>query len=375
MDVLSLLSLTSQVETYFQQRHRCFDNCWSTQLQLKQLDQQAANWFYLLKEKRSDIKQEQNDHPLWLNLLLSETVAELVQLLANQSVINNAELICIQWWAQQHNGAALISALISLETTEPELTKQLLCVIGCATHTINDQFNFLHVNDIKPCINFINQHLGRASQIWFSHLLQDEDSDEKSKKLLALTLCRGNVGAKLPVLNSTLLADKSLLKQYIVQADNKSASILINELSKHNDNATFVLSMMAFSGYKQFVPWLIQMLTAGFLSHAAFAALHTLLGAEFEKQLPEGLYGEYEPESQLELLVELKQVLSDWWFVHRDDFPDRILAGNAINDNNVSLIWQQGNILQCEVAAYHYWCMKVEHRLTDARGFNVGGML
>jgi len=375
MDALSLVSLTSQVETYFQQRERCFDNCWSTQLQLKQLDQQAANLFYLLKLQGLDLKKQQNDNPVWLNLLLSETVAEVIKLLENQSNINNTELVCIQWWAQQHNGAALVAALITLESTKPELTQQLLSVIGSATKTINDQFNFLHVSDIKPCINFINQHLGRASQIWFSHLLQDEDTDEKSKKLLALTLCRGNAAVKLPVLNSTLLADKSLLKQYIVQADNKSASILINELSKHNDNATFVLSMMAFSGYKQFIPWLIQMLTAGFLTHAAFATLHTLLGPEFEKLLPEGLYGEYEPESKVELLVELKQALSDWWSIHRDDLPERILAGKAINQDNIVLIWQQGNILQCEVAAYHYWCMQVEHRLTDARGFNVGAML
>jgi len=375
MDVLSLLSLTSQVETYFQQRERCFDNCWSTQLQLKQLDLQAENLFYLLKQQGSHLKKQQNDNPLWLNLLLAETVVEVIQLLESESNINNSVLVCIQWWALQHNGAALIAALITLESTKPALTKQLLCVIGSATKTINDQFNFLHVSDIKPCINFINQHLGRASNIWFSHLLQNENTDVNSKKLLALTSCRGNSMAKLPALSSMLLADKCLVKQYIVQADSKLVNTMINELSKHNDNATFVLSMMAFSGFKQFVPWLIQMLTAGFLTHAAFSALHTLLGSEFEKQLPEGLYGEYEPESKVELLVELKQALSDWWSLNRDDFPERILAGKAINHENIALVWQQGNILQCEVAAYHYWCMQVEHRLTDASGFNVGAML
>ena len=375
MDVHSLLLLTSQVETYFQQRERCFDNCWSTQLQLKQLDQQAANWFYLFTQYRSILKIQHNDNPLWLNLLLSETVADTVQLLENQSDVNNAALVSLQWWAQQHNGAALISALISLETTKPELTKQLLCVIGSATSTINDQFNFLHVSNIKPCINFINQHLGRASQIWFSHFMNDENTDDDNKKLLELTLCRGNSAAKLPALNSTLLADKCLLKQYVVQADSKLVNTLINELSKHNDNAKFVLSMMAFSGYKQFVPWLIQMLTAGFLSHAAFAALHTLLGTEFERQLPDGLYGEFEPESQVELLVALKQTLTAWWEVHRDDFPEQVLAGKAINESNITSVWQQGNIFQCEVAAYRYWCLKVEHRLTDARGVNTRGLL
>lgn len=372
MDVASQIA---QIETYFQQRERCFDNCWSTQLQLKQLDQQATNWFYLLIEHSNILKKQHNDNPFWLNLLLSETVAEIIKLLESQNQVSNSDLICVQWWAQQDKGAALIAALISVETTKPELTKQLLCVIGSATNTINDQFNFLKVNDIQPCINFINQHLGRASKIWFSHLLQDQATDDKSKKLLALTICRGNAGLKLPVLNSTLLADKSLLKQYIVQADSRLTGTLINELSQHNDNASFVLSMMAFSGYKQFVPWLIQMLTAGFLSHAAFAALHTLLGTEFEKQLPAGLYGEYEPESQVELMAELKQSLSAWWSVHRDDFPERILAGKYINEHNIKSIWQQGNIFQCDVAAYHYWCLNIEHRLTDARGFNVGTML
>ncbi|NQZ51923.1 MAG: hypothetical protein HRT95_17635 [Moritella sp.] len=368
-------TLIAQIEVYFEQRQRCFDNCWATQLQLRQLDQQAANLFYLLTKQRKSLKTQQNDNPFWLSLLLSETVAETIQLLASQSKTTHSELICIQWWAQQNNGAALIAALISLETTSPELTKQLLCVIASATPIINDQFNFLHVNDIKPCINFINQHLGRASQIWFSHFLNHENTDDDNKKLLELTLCRGNSAAKLPALNSTLLADKCLLKQYVIQADSKLVNTLINELSKHNDNAKFVLSMMAFSGYKQFVPWLIQMLTAGFLSHAAFAALHTLLGTEFERQLPDGLYGEFEPESQVELLVALKQTLTAWWEVHRDDFPEQVLAGKAINESNITSVWQQGNIFQCEVAAYRYWCLKVEHRLTDARGFNTRGLL
>lgn len=368
-------TLIAQIEVYFEQRHRCFDNCWSTQLQLRQLDQQAANLFYLLTKQRKSLKTQQNDNPFWLSLLLSETVAEIIQLLENQSKTTHSDLICIQWWAQQNNGAALIAALISLETTSPELTKQLLCVIASATSTINDQFNFLHVSNIKPCINFINQHLGRASQIWFSHFMNHENTDDDNKKLLELTLCRGNSAAKLPALNSTLLADKSLLKQYVVQADSKLVNTLINELSKHNDNAKFVLSMMAFSGYKQFVPWLIQMLTAGFLSHAAFAALHTLLGTEFERQLPDGLYGEFEPESQVELLVALKQTLTAWWEVHRDDLPEQILAGKAVNESNIILVWQQGNIFQCEVAAYRYWCLKVEHRLSDARGFNTRGLL
>lgn len=368
-------TLIAQIEVYFEQRQRCFDNCWATQLQLRQLDQQAANLFYLLTKQRKSLKTQQNDNPFWLSLLLSETVAETIQLLASQSKTTHPELICIQWWAQQNNGAALIAALISLETTSPELTKQLLCVIASATPIINDQFNFLHVNDIKPCINFINQHLGRASQIWFSHFMNHENTDDDNKKLLELTLCRGNSAAKLPALNSTLLADKCLLKQYVIQANSKLVNTLINELSKHNDNAKFVLSMMAFSGYKQFVPWLIQMLTAGFLSHAAFAALHTLLGTEFERQLPDGLYGEFEPESQVELLVALKQTLTAWWEVHRDDFPEQILAGKAVNESNITSVWQQGNIFQCEVAAYRYWCLKVEHRLSDARGFNTRGLL
>ena len=368
-------TLIAQIEVYFEQRQRCFDNCWATQLQLRQLDQQAANLFYLLTKQRKSLKTQQNDNPFWLSLLLSETVAETIQLLASQSKTTHPELICIQWWAQQNNGAALIAALISLETTSPELTKQLLCVIASATPIINDQFNFLHVNDIKPCINFINQHLGRASQIWFSHFMNHENTDDDNKKLLELTLCRGNSAAKLPALNSTLLADKCLLKQYVIQADSKLVNTLINELSKHNDNAKFVLSMMAFSGYKQFVPWLIQMLTAGFLSHAAFAALHTLLGTEFERQLPDGLYGEFEPESQVELLVALKQTLTAWWEVHSDDFPEQVLAGKAINESNITSVWQLGNIFQCEVAAYRYWCLKVGHRLTDARGFNTRGLL
>ena len=368
-------TLIAQIEVYFEQRQRCFDNCWATQLHLRQLDQQAANLFYLLTKQRKSLKTQQNDNPFWLSLLLSETVAETIQLLASQSKTTHPELICIQWWAQQNNGAALIAALISLETTSPELTKQLLCVIASATPIINDQFNFLHVNDIKPCINFINQHLGRASQIWFSHFMNHENTDDDNKKLLELTLCRGNSAAKLPALNSTLLADKCLLKQYVIQANSKLVNTLINELSKHNDNAKFVLSMMAFSGYKQFVPWLIQMLTAGFLSHAAFAALHTLLGTEFERQLPDGLYGEFEPESQVELLVALKQTLTAWWEVHRDDFPEQILAGKAVNESNITSVWQQGNIFQCEVAAYRYWCLKVEHRLSDARGFNTRGLL
>lgn len=373
MDITSQ-TLIADIEVYFEQRQRCFDNCWSTQLQLKLLDQQAANLFYLLTQKCQSLTSQQNDIPFWLSLLLSETVADIIQLLENQSNITDSDLICIQWWAQQYNGAALIAALISLETT-PKLTKQLLCVIASSTATINDQFNFIHVIDIKPCINFINQHLGRASQIWFSHFMNDENTDDDNKKLLSLTLCRGSSIAKLPALNSTILAEKCLVKQYIVQADSKLVNTMINELSKHNDNATFVLSMMAFSGYKHFVPWLIQMLTAGFLSHAAFAALHTLLGPEFEKQLPEGLYGEYEPESQAELLLALKLSLSEWWSIHRDDYPERILAGKMINEQNIASIWQQGNILQCEVAAYHYWCMKVDHRLTDARGFNTRGLL
>lgn len=374
MDITSQ-TLIADIEVYFEQRQRCFDNCWSTQLQLRQLDQQAANFFYLLTQQRQTLNTQQHDLPLWLNLLLAGTVADTIQLLASQSEITQSELICIQWWAQQHSGVALISALISLETTNPDLTKQLLCVIGSTTTTINDQFNFLHVSDIKPCINFINQHLGRASQIWFSHFMNDENTDDDNKKLLALTLCRGNSVAKLPVLNSILLADKCLLKQYAVQGDSKLVTTLINELSKHNDNAKFVLSMMAFSGYKQFVPWLIQMLTAGFLSHAAFAALHTLLGTEFEKQLPAELVGEFEPESQVELLADLKITLTAWWAVHRDDFPDQILAGKAINELNITSVWQQGNIFQCEIAAYRYWCLKVDHRLTDARGFNTRGLL
>jgi len=368
-------TLIAQIEVYFEQRQRCFDNCWSTQLQLRQLDQQAANWFYFLTQQRKSLKSQQNGIPFWLSLLLSETVADIIELLENQGNITYSELVCIQWWTQQYNGAALIAALISLETTSPELTKQLLCVIASSTSTINDQFNFLHVEDIKPCINFIYQHLGRASQIWFSHLLNDENTDDEDKKLLKFTLCRGNSATKLPALSSTLLADKSLLKQYVVQADSKLVNILINELSKHNDNAKFVLSMMAFSGFKQFIPWLIQMLTAGFLSHSAFAALHTLLGTEFERQLPAELVGEYEPESQVELLVELKQTLTAWWEVHRDDFPEQILAGKAINESNITLAWQQGNIFQCEVAAYRYWCLKVEHRLTDVHGFNARGLL
>ncbi|MFT7681526.1 MAG: hypothetical protein ACI935_000993 [Moritella dasanensis] len=374
MDI-TLQTLIADIEVYFEQRQRCFDNCWSTQLQLRQLDQQAANLFYLLTQQRQTLNTQQHDLPLWLNLLLAGTVADTIQLLASQSEITQSELICIQWWAQQHSGAALISALISLETTNSDLTKQLLCVIGSTTTTINDQFNFLHVSDIKPCINFINQHLGRASQIWFSHFMNDENTDDDNKKLLALTLCRGNSVAKLPVLSSILLADKCLLKQYAVQGDSKLVTTLINELSKHNDNAKFVLSMMAFSGYKQFVPWLIQMLTAGFLSHAAFAALHTLLGTEFEKQLPAELVGEFEPESQVELLADLKITLTAWWAVHRDDFPDQILAGKAINELNITSVWQQGNIFQCEIAAYRYWCLKVDHRLTDARGFNTRGLL
>lgn len=374
MDITSQ-TLIADIEVYFEQRQRCFDNCWSTQLQLRQLDQQAANLFYFLTQQRQTLNTQQHDLPLWLNLLLAGTVADNIQLLASQSKITQSELICIQWWAQQNSGAALISALISLETTNPDLTKQLLCVIGSTTTTINDQFNFLHVSDIKPCINFINQHLGRASQIWFSHFMNDENTDDDNKKLLALTLCRGNSVAKLPVLSSTLLADKCLLKQYAVQGDSKLVTTLINELSKHNDNAKFVLSMMAFSGYKQFVPWLIQMLTAGFLSHAAFAALHTLLGTEFEKQLPAELVGEFEPESQVELLADLKITLTAWWAVHRDDFPDQILAGKAINELNITSVWQQGNIFQCEIAAYRYWCLKVDHRLTDARGFNTRGLL
>lgn len=374
MDITSQ-TLIADIEVYFEQRQRCFDNCWSTQLQLRQLDQQAANLFYLLTQQRQTLNTQRHDLPLWLNLLLAGTVADNIQLLASQSKITQSELICIQWWAQQNSGAALISALISLETTNPDLTKQLLCVIGSTTTTINDQFNFLHVSDIKPCINFINQHLGRASQIWFSHFMNDENTDDDNKKLLALTLCRGNSVAKLPVLSSTLLADKCLLKQYAVQGDSKLVTTLINELSKHNDNAKFVLSMMAFSGYKQFVPWLIQMLTAGFLSHAAFAALHTLLGTEFEKQLPAELVGEFEPESQVELLADLKITLTAWWAVHRDDFPDQILAGKAINELNITSVWQQGNIFQCEIAAYRYWCLKVDHRLTDARGFNTRGLL
>lgn len=372
MDVLSLLS---QAETYFQQRERCFDNCWSTQLQLRQLDQQVGNCFYSLTQQGDAIKNAKPELPLWVNVLLSETVAELIQLLEIQRTINNAALVCIQWWSQQNNGAALVAALISIESTKPELTQQLLCVIGSATKTINDQFNFSQMSNIKPCINFINQHLGTASKIWFSHLLQKENTDEKSKIILELTLCRGSSAVQLPDLNSTLLEDKELIKQYVIQSDSLLSKRIINALSKHNDNATFVLSMMAFSGYKQFIPWLIQMLTADFLSRAAFTALHTLLGDEFEQQLPAGLYAEYEPESEVELLAEFKQTLSDWWALYRDTFPDRMLAGKPITEENITRVWHQGNILQCEVSAYHYWCMQVGHRLTDARGFNVGTRL
>ncbi|QUM89433.1 hypothetical protein HWV03_11805 [Moritella sp. 36] len=382
MDVKSLLSLIGQAETYFQQRERCFDNCWSTHLQLKQLDQQAAGWFYLLTQQGDALSSLDIDKPTWLDLLLAQTVTELVELVKHRTAINGSDRICLQWWSQRHNGAALIAALITLEATAKQpstpqslLTQELLCVIACATPVIRDQFNFLHVDNIKPCIHFINQHLGKASHIWSSHFLDAETTAQNSKKLLALSLCRGTFPVNLPVLSSALLSDKSLLKQYVVQADSRLVGALINELSAHNDNAKFVLSLMAFSGYKQFIPWLIQMLTAGFLSHAAFAALHTLLGADLETQLPAKLYGEYEPESQVDLLVALKQSLSDWWILHRDEFPERILAGKPINESNIDFIWQQGNISQCEVAAYHYWCMKAEHRLTDARGFNIGGML
>lgn len=375
--------LISQVETYFEQRERCFGNCWSTHLQLKQLDQQAAGWFYLLSIQREQIIEQDADIPDWLSLIFAQTVAEMVLLLQERTSVNNVDTVCLQWWAQRHNGAALLAALIAVEKTGSVLTKQLLCVIGSATSTVNDQFDFRQVSNIQPHINFINQHLGKASQAWFSHFHQNlnaENSKEiKLKKVLEFVLCRGlskgQLVMPLPKLSSPLLADKQLIKQYIVQANSRQAGLLINELSAHNDNATFVLSLMALSGYKQFVPWLIQMLTAGFLSHAAFTALHSLLGDAFEAQLPADLYGEFEPETQTELLDDLKQSLTEWWQEHRADYPERILAGKGINADNLALVWQQGNILHCEIAAYHHWCADPQHRLTDATGFNVGAML
>lgn len=380
-------TLVININRYFDQRERCFDNCWSTHSYLKLLDQEAAGWFYLLTKNVDSINALEFAKPSWLDLLLARTVTEMVAILRTNRDISLRDTVCLQWWSQRHNGAALIAAIIRLEAVLPEdiktkersrslplSTQQLLCIIASATPVINDQFNFLHIDNIQPCINFINQHLGSASHVWCSHFLDAEASGVNENRL-ALSLCRGTAPAKLPMVSSELLADKSLLKQYVVQADAKQVGMLINDLSAHNDNAKFVLSIMALSGYKQFIPWLIQMLTAGFLSRAAFSALHTLLGIDFEKQLPDALYGEYEPESQLELLVELKQSLAGWWLEQRDDYPERILAGNAINSENIAEIWRQGNIEQCEVAVYHHWCRHTSHRLTDVRVFNVGAML
>ncbi len=371
---MAVETLIPLIETYFEQRQRCFNSCWSTKLQLRQLDQQAASWFYLLNQHRKQIEQDLSNSPCWLNLVLAREVSEIMPILRDKVELTSEEAVCLQWWSQRHNSAVLLDAVVH-ELGESAITSQLLCAVASASIDIEDQFNFGKITDICPYIHFINQHLGKASLAWFTHFKNSDELNCKSRKIIEFILYRGVGNATLPVLSSPLLADQQLIKQYITQANARQAGILINELSTHNENAKFVLSLMAFSGYKQFVPWLIQMLTAGFLSHAAFSALHTLLGEDFESHLPAELQCDYEPESQAKVLVVLKQALADWWQQVGVDYPERLLAGKAITAENIRSVWQQGNIQQCEVAAYHHWCSDVKHRLSDATAFNVGVMI